>query len=146
MILRRSKIVINQSGATAIEFVLILLPLILVIVGTIETGRLFWTRNALNDVAVAGARCAGINAPACTGAPEDFQNTISFIQNAARGRALLLAASDISVSRLGSCGASENFVTVDISFTFRWVIGLQTELSVQACHVIQPLPPSDVDD
>lgn len=127
----------NQSGATAIEFVLILLPLVLVIAGTIETGRLFWTRNALNDVAIAGARCAGIPAPACAGAPNNFQNTIAFIQATAQERALNLTAPEISVSTSGSCGNSGNLVSVEINSQFQWVIGFQTQLSVQACHVIQ---------
>jgi len=53
------------SGATAIEFAFVVGPLLLLFVGIIEVGRLMWSGHALDEVAIAGARCVGIHAPDC---------------------------------------------------------------------------------
>jgi Flp pilus assembly protein TadG len=49
-----------RSGATAVEFALVIGPLLLVLLGTVEVSRLLWTRQAIQSVAIAGARCLGV--------------------------------------------------------------------------------------
>ncbi len=59
----------SRSGASAVEFALVLFPLLLVIFGVIEFGRAMWTREALQETAIAGARCMGVlNSNCATGA------------------------------------------------------------------------------
>jgi hypothetical protein len=54
-----------SSAATAIEFGMIFLPLVLVVFGIMEFGRAMWTREALQQTAIAGARCMGLVQTAC---------------------------------------------------------------------------------
>jgi Flp pilus assembly protein TadG len=123
----------GESGATAIEFSIILLPLILLTVGTIDLGRLYWTRNALNDVAIAGARCAAINAPPCVDFRTNPNNARDFIQKTASQRAITLEPSSIVLG----LSEDQNYVLVRINISYRWSIRIQTDLTVEALHVIQ---------
>lgn len=45
-----------RSGATAVEFGMILLPLLLLVIGTMEFGRAFFIRNGLSYAADVAAR------------------------------------------------------------------------------------------
>ncbi len=46
----------SQSGATAVEFALVCLPLFLLVLGVIEFGRAFYVRNDLSYAADVAAR------------------------------------------------------------------------------------------
>jgi Flp pilus assembly protein TadG len=46
-----------EGGATAIEFAIVVGPLLLLMFATLEFGRMLWTREALQSAAIAGARC-----------------------------------------------------------------------------------------
>lgn len=56
----------DQSGATAAEFVLILAPLILLVIGTINIGMMMYTTTALHFAAEDAARCATVKSTICT--------------------------------------------------------------------------------
>jgi Flp pilus assembly protein TadG len=49
-----------QEGTTAIEFALVAPVFLMLVFGTIEFGRLPWTQQALQQTAIAGARCVAI--------------------------------------------------------------------------------------
>lgn len=51
----------DRSGATAVEFALILPLVLLTIFGMIEFGRMLWIRNTMEYVAETAARYGGIN-------------------------------------------------------------------------------------
>jgi Flp pilus assembly protein TadG len=53
-------------GATALEFGFIASPLILMLLGTVDGGRMLWTQNALQYAVEQAARYAGLNQAACT--------------------------------------------------------------------------------
>lgn len=46
----------SQSGATAVEFALVCLPLLLLVFGIIEFGRAFYVRNELSHAVDVAAR------------------------------------------------------------------------------------------
>jgi Flp pilus assembly protein TadG len=48
-----------------VEFALIATPLLLMLFGTVEVGRMLWLQNALNYSVDAAARCASIDANNC---------------------------------------------------------------------------------
>jgi hypothetical protein len=48
----------NQRGASAVEFAVILFPLILVLFGTIDFSWYFWNKHILTDATREGVRCA----------------------------------------------------------------------------------------
>lgn len=49
----------DRSGATAsVEFVLVVIPMVIMLVGTIEASRLFWARNSLQYATEEAGRYA----------------------------------------------------------------------------------------
>src|SRR5690606_25512915 len=56
----------HQGGASALEFALVAVPLLLIIVGTVEYGRALWTQQAMQSLAISSARCIGVAQTECT--------------------------------------------------------------------------------
>jgi Flp pilus assembly protein TadG len=50
----------RESGAAAVEFALVLIPLLLIILGTIDWGYYFYLREVVADAARAGARAGSL--------------------------------------------------------------------------------------
>jgi Flp pilus assembly protein TadG len=61
----RTSFLSDSSGATALEFAFIAFPLILLVLGAIEGGRMLWTRNALQYAVERAARCAVVTPSTC---------------------------------------------------------------------------------
>jgi Flp pilus assembly protein TadG len=59
-----------RRGATALEFALIAPPLLMLLVGTLDVGRLLWTRAALQDAVARAARCVAVTPEMCGNARE----------------------------------------------------------------------------
>jgi len=51
----------RQTGAAAVEFALVLIPLLLLILGTIDWGYYFYIREIVADAARAGARAGSLD-------------------------------------------------------------------------------------
>ncbi len=49
-----------RGGTTAVEFALVLPMFLMLVFGGIEFGRLLWMKEALQETAIAGARCVAI--------------------------------------------------------------------------------------
>ena len=62
----------DRSGATAVEASLILPVLLLVLMGTMELGRMAWTQSALTYAVQEAARCAAVRPGVC-GTPAEIQ-------------------------------------------------------------------------
>jgi Flp pilus assembly protein TadG len=58
----------QRYGAVAEEFALTLPPLLMLLFGIMEIGRVLWTQNALNYSVAAAARCASIDTLVCNSA------------------------------------------------------------------------------
>ncbi len=52
----------HQDGASAAEFVLVLTPLIMLVIGTINLGMMLYTSSALHFAVEDAARCATVRA------------------------------------------------------------------------------------
>ena len=63
----------DQRAATAVEFAIVVGPLILLLVGIMECGRALWLLNALHYASEEAARCASNN-PAVCGTPREIQS------------------------------------------------------------------------
>ena len=55
----------DVRGVAAVEFALILLPLLLMVLGIIDGGRMLWTQNSLQYAVEQAARCAVVNTTTC---------------------------------------------------------------------------------
>ncbi|HUO12054.1 MAG TPA: TadE/TadG family type IV pilus assembly protein [Caulobacteraceae bacterium] len=116
----------SDAGAAAVEFAAVVGPLILLIIGVFEYGRLLWTREALQETAMAGARCMGMTYSSCaTGGAYSATDTDTFIEGQATNWGVTLAASNISLSSSGTCAgvtSANAFATVTITYTFQSVL------------------------
>lgn len=113
-----------RSGSVAFEFALLVVPLLMLMFGVIEYGRLQWTRSALNEVAISGARCAGLAAVSCSTATSDgrtysAEQTSTFIKAEASAWYVVLGSGNITVDGNTSCDGASNLVRVQLSYTFR---------------------------
>ncbi len=94
----------DERGAAAVEFALIAVPLILLIVGTVDFGRLLYPRNNMIAAADVGARVILLDNAA--GAPA--------VTDAIEGAFLAAPANELSVS-LGTVSESGvNFRTITV--------------------------------
>lgn len=130
----------DQRGATAIEFALVIGPLILLLIGVVEAGRLIWVSHALDEVAISSARCIGIFAPDCADGDEFApERAIIYIQQAAASWGVTLEADDISFASDAGCGLTTGFLRVALRFSFNSALpGLHgTQLQSEACFPSQ---------
>jgi Flp pilus assembly protein TadG len=138
---RLSHFLADRSGASAVEFALVAVPLLMLIFGTLEYGRLMWTRQALQESAIAGARCVGVLAQGCTASGTYDANTArSFVRQTAQNWFVALDDADITVSNAARCGGVEGFSSITIQHEFitpvpAALVGLAegTALSASAC-------------
>ncbi len=109
----------DRSGVTAVEFALVAFPLLLLLFGAIEFGRMFWARQALQEVAAATARCAAIPQDACASSSQyDAGRTVTMATTLASANGLALQASNVSVTRSTSCGGLSGFTVATLSYSF----------------------------
>ena len=59
------RILSERSGATAVEFAIIMPSLLLLLLGIMDFGRALWVQNALHFSVQQAARCASIDANNC---------------------------------------------------------------------------------
>jgi Flp pilus assembly protein TadG len=129
----------DRSGASAVEFALVIGPFLLVLFGVIEFGRMLWTLNALQETAIAGARCMGVRNTSCasSGAYSSSSST-TYIKGVAAGWGVTLANANVTLNNSTSCAGVSGFSQVTLTYTFQTVIPYITSLvgdpmSVNAC-------------
>ena len=116
----------SKSGASAVEFAMVLPPLLLMMLAVLEFGRLLWTREALQETAAAGARCMGMTAGSCaSGGSYSSSATTTYVQGVATTWGLTLTGSNITLNSNTTCAgvtAANGFSTVTLTYTFQSVV------------------------
>ena len=89
-----------QGGTSAIEFALVAPAFLALLLGTVEFGRLLWTEQALQETAIAGARCMAILQSGCTAGGRYYSssNTTSYVQQVASQWGVTLQTGDIQLT------------------------------------------------
>lgn len=112
-----------RAGATAVEFSIVAMPVLLVIFGILEFGRALWTREALQQTAIAGARCIGVVQSGCgTAGVYSSSMSTSFVQSQAAAWGVALSTSNISVNSGTTCAGVAGFAQVTVTYTFSTVV------------------------
>jgi Flp pilus assembly protein TadG len=102
---------------------MVALPLILLLLGVCEFGRLLWVRQGLERVAIAGARCVGMGVSSCqVSGAYDATATQTYIVSEAANWRLTLAGSNVAVTTSTTCGNVTGMTQVTLSYTFQTVI------------------------
>lgn len=114
-----SRFLRDARGTSAVEFAILAGPMALLLVGSLEFGRLYWVRQALQETAIEGARCMGVLQPGCkAGTSYSSAATTTFIKDTAKGRGVKLSDSDLTLSPNTSCSGVSGFSSVTINYTF----------------------------
>jgi Flp pilus assembly protein TadG len=109
----------DRAAASAVEFAILAGPLALLLFGTLEFGRLYWTQQALQETAIAGARCMGVKNPDCaTKAVYTASKAQTFIKDMAKGRGVILTNSNLTLNANTTCSGLSGFSSVTINYTF----------------------------
>jgi Flp pilus assembly protein TadG len=122
---KRSSILTDRSGATAVEFALFAVPILLLLFGIVVFGRVIWAQSTLHVAVEDAARCASVNSNLC--------GTASAVQSYAVAQAtgLNLDPSVFTVSAQ-PCG---NQVSANYPFSFavNQLFPYTITLTAQAC-------------
>jgi Flp pilus assembly protein TadG len=98
----------RARGSVAVEYGLILPPLLFMVLGIMDVGRLLWTYTTLYRASEAAARCGAIASAACATA----SSTQSYAVTQAYGLTVTTAAFAVGTA---GCGVQ---VTATLPFTF----------------------------
>jgi len=132
-----------EAGATAVEFALVLPMFLTLVFGTVEFGLLLWTQQALQETAIAGARCVAIaQGSNPTTSPCASGGTTSYIDNVANGWGLTLASVTANTPTSGACkGLSQVTLTSTFTSVAPSLVNLATggiTLTASACYPNNP--------
>ena len=124
-----------RDGATAVEFALVFPMFLMLVFGAIEFGRLLWTKEALQETAIVGARCVAIaqgsnptNSPCATSGTYSSTTAKNYIQRVAGRWGLSLPLSGINPDPAGSGGCT-GLSEVTLTSTFTSVVPNLVHLS-----------------
>ncbi len=107
----------DRRGAAAVEFALIAAPFFLLILGTVEYGRLLYLHHAVEETAIDGARCAGVVEPGCSAnGAYDLKAARRHIVSQASGKGLAITTDDITIDRSATCAGVEGFSRVTVAY------------------------------
>lgn len=108
-----------RGGNVAIEMALVLPAFLALVFGTIEYGRLLWTRQALQETATVAARCMAIlQSPCASGGSYSAIRTTSYIQQVGNQWGLSVPSSAITLMPNATCGGVAGFSEVSLAFRF----------------------------
>jgi Flp pilus assembly protein TadG len=106
----------DEAGSTALEFALVAPVFLMTLFLILDGGRMMFTKQALNELAVATARCAGIKAPNCTtaSAAQSWAATRGFQRSM-----LQITSSNVTVVQSTSCNGQSNMAQATITMTYK---------------------------
>ena len=115
---------VNQDGATAVEFAMVLPAFILLIVGGFYAAEMMHAAASMQYAVQAAARCAAVNTTVCT----DSSSTVNY----ATSHATALGAGAVNfTSSTSTCG---HVVTGTLTYALDTGLGkIDVPLSATAC-------------
>ena len=112
----------DTRGVAAVEFAIVIVPLLLFMFGIIEFSRAYWAKEALQQTAVDTARCRGlkISAAGCT----TDTGAQAYAVSVGNTWGLTIPTSNVIITSASgtTCGGVSGFVTVHITYTFKTVV------------------------
>jgi len=110
----------DTRGVAAIEFAIVIVPLLLFMLGVIEFSRAYWAKEALQQTAVDTARCMGLglSTSGCT----STSGGQAYAVGVGSAWGLTIPTSNVTITTATTCGGVSGFVTVHITYTFHTVV------------------------
>jgi len=114
-----SRLARSRGGNAIVDFALVLPPMLALTFGIIEYGRFFWAQEALEQTAIAGARCMGIlNTNCASSGAYSASNTQTYIGNIASGWGISVPTANMTLNNNTSCGGTTGFSSVTLTTNF----------------------------
>jgi Flp pilus assembly protein TadG len=112
-----------NSGATTVEFALLVLAFLTLLFCVAEFGRAYWDYQVIQEVASEGARCMALHATSCAaGTPKacNVSAATTFMTTLSQSRGLTLPNGAVTgaTSCAATCGGTGGLSKVQISYTF----------------------------
>ena len=116
---RPSQLAAGRKGTTTVEFAIVMTAMVLLVFGTIEWGRLLWSRQIVMHAADMAARCFSIGSPLCQGA----NTPASYAASIAATDGITLPAADVTYTPPASkctstAGGAMQYYHISVSYTF----------------------------
>ncbi|PEQ10720.1 hypothetical protein B2G71_20590 [Novosphingobium sp. PC22D] len=123
----------DREGATLVEFALVAPVFVAMLFGVIESGRLFWVKQTLDEVAYSTARCMSVSSTC-----DDETKREDFAVDRAAALGITIALEEISTDTDVTCKsvAGSNEVRIDHPVTSAMtglIPVLPQSLSAEAC-------------
>lgn len=122
-----------MRGATIVEFALLAPAIFLILIGTIEGGRMLWTKQTLDEVAYSTARCMAVSGDCATGNAQR-----AYAVNRARNYGIALTANAVTPTAGADCRGFPNSSRIAIeapvsSVLTGFVPAFPTTIRSEAC-------------
>jgi len=111
------KFLSDDRGLAVTEFALLAPVFMIAMFGLIETSRVLWTKQTLDEVAYATARCTAVSA-SCDG----LANLRSFATTRGAGYGVTIPTNNVTMTDNTTCNGLPNSKQVDITMTFTSVM------------------------
>lgn len=130
------------DGTAAIEFALLMPAFLMMFMGVVEFGRLYWTQSTLQQAVEAAARCASFNTSTC----DTSDHTKSYAVKAMVGMTVsssIFTATMYSSASPTYCDSGQTVpgyeVSASLPFTFivRGLFPWRLTLTAQSCYPAQ---------
>jgi Flp pilus assembly protein TadG len=133
-----------DEGNAAVEFAFVVPMFLMLVFGVIEFGRVLWTEQALQETAIAGARCMALaqgskpNGSCTSSGSYSSSATTSYVHNVASGWGVTVpnsnncgspGTSGICPSTPATCGGTSGFSQVTLSYTFNSPVATLIKMS-----------------
>ena len=107
------------GGSAVVEFAMVAPALFLLTFGIIEFARCYWTQEALEQIAMSGARCMGILNNNCAKAGAyNSKNTQTFITDVASGWGLTITNAEMTLNNAATCSGTKGFSQVTLTVVY----------------------------
>lgn len=112
----------DESGATAVEFALVMIPLVVLVFGLVQYGLYFWAMQGGSDIARSAARTASVGNPAdCATFRADVKSQIDRLSGAGATATVTRSYQQQSPSEVqvgDTVTVTVKFNSVDLHFPF----------------------------
>jgi Flp pilus assembly protein TadG len=109
----------SRAGGTMVDFALVVPPLLALTFAIIEYGRFFWTQEALEQTAIAAARCMGIRQSNCAASGTySASATQTYITNVANSWGISVPTANMTLNNTATCSGTSGFSQVTLTTTF----------------------------
>jgi hypothetical protein len=109
----------SSSGASAVEFALVVPVFLLMLFGIVEFCRLFWASHAIHETVIATARCMGIPQLECEDSGAYSVSKVkAFAENKAAGWLLSVDPDSIVIDHNANCNGLDDVSRVEITYQF----------------------------